>query len=472
MKDQEKKSNDSLKNELLHTRKNVWDRLKDHDLIDAFNKDYATYLDASKTEREAVRNVINLAEAKGFKNILKTRENGDKLYYPLHGKSIALYRKGKKSITEGLNILVAHVDSPRLDLKQYPVYEDQGLALFKTHYYGGVRKYQWVSIPLALHGIFVMKDGSIKDVIIGEDSHDPVFTIADLLPHLAANAQNTKKASEFIPGEKLNILAGSMPVSDDEKQDQRFKLNILKLFKDKYGISEEDFFSAEVELVPAGKSRDVGMDRSMLGGYGHDDRVCAYTALRAILDTEDPKTSALVFLMDKEEIGSEGASGSNTWFPEMVVGEILALEGKDSYTAIRRSLSNAHCLSADVNAAVHPDWTEVHDLRNAAYLNGGLVLTKFTGVRGKAGSSEANAEFVAALRRIFDENDITWHMAELGKVDEGGGGTIAKFMAYYGMQVIDAGVAVLGMHSPFEVVSKGDVYETYRAFQVILNSEF
>jgi aspartyl aminopeptidase len=471
MKEQ-KNQNNALKDELLHTRKNVWDRQKDREAVFAFNNDYVSFLDSSKTEREAVQNVIRLAESKGFENILKSPKNTEKLYYPLHGKSIALYRKGKKPLTDGLNILVAHVDSPRLDLKQYPVYEDQGLALFKTHYYGGVRKYQWVSIPLALHGTFAMKDGSVKNVVIGEDKNDPVFTIADLLPHLAANAQNKKKATEFIPGEKLNVLAGSLPVNEDEKQDQRFKLNILKLFKDKYAIAEDDFLSADVELVPAGKSRDVGLDRSLLGGYGHDDRVCAYTALRAILDVEKPKTSVLVFLMDKEEIGSEGASGSHTWFPEMVVGEILALEGKDSYTAIRRTLSNAHCLSADVNAAVHPDWTEVHDLRNAAYVNGGLVLTKYMGVRGKSGSSEANAEFVAALRKIFDENDITWHMGELGKVDEGGGGTIAKFMAYYGMQVIDAGVAVLGMHSPFEVVSKGDVYETYRAFQAVLSSEF
>jgi aspartyl aminopeptidase len=328
-----------------------------------------------------------------------------------------------------------------------------------------------VSIPLALHGTFAMKDGSIKNIVIGEKDSDPVFTIADLLPHLAANVQNTKNATEFIPGEKLNILAGSLPVNKDEKQDQRFKLNILKLFKDTYGIAEDDFLSADVELVPAGKSRDVGLDRSLLGGYGHDDRVCAYTALRAILDVEKVKKPVLVFLMDKEEIGSEGASGSNTWFPEMVVGEILALEDKDSYTAIRRTLSNAWCLSADVNAAVHPDWKDVHDLKNAAYINGGIVLTKFTGVRGKAGSSEANAEFIATLRKIFDENNITWHMAELGKVDEGGGGTIAKFMAYYGMQVIDAGVPVLGMHSPFEVVSKGDVYETYRAFQAMMNEE-
>jgi len=470
MKEQENQNN-ALKDELLHTRKNVWDTQKDREAVFAFNTDYVSFLDSSKTEREAVRNVIQLAESKGFENILTSPKNMDKLYYPLHGKSIALYRKGEKPLTEGVHILVAHVDSPRLDLKQYPVYEDQDLAMFKTHYYGGIRKYQWVSIPLALHGIFAMKDGSIKNIVIGEKDSDPVFTIADLLPHLAANAQNTKKATEFIPGEKLNILAGSLPVNDDEKQDQRFKLNILKLFKDTYGIAEDDFLSADVELVPAGKSRDVGLDRSLLGGYGHDDRVCAYTALRAILDVEKVKKPVLVFLMDKEEIGSEGASGSNTWFPEMVVGEILALEGKDSYTAIRRTLSNARCLSADVNAAVHPDWKDVHDLKNAAYINGGIVLTKFTGVRGKAGSSEANAEFVAALRKIFDENDITWHMAELGKVDEGGGGTIAKFMAYYGMQVIDAGVPVLGMHSPFEVVSKGDVYETYRAFRAIMNDE-
>jgi len=469
MKEQENQNN--TLDELLHTRKNVWDKQKDLEAVFAFNNEYASFLDSSKTEREAVQNVIELAESKGFENILRSPKKTDKLYYPLHGKSIALYRKGGKALTDRVHILVAHLDSPRLDLKQYPVYEDQDLVMFKTHYYGGIRKYHWVSIPLALHGTFAMKDGSIKNIVIGEDDNDPVFTIADLLPHLAANAQNTKKATEFIPGEKLNILAGSLPVSEDEKQDQRFKLNILKLFKDTYGIAEDDFLSADVELVPAGKSRDVGLDRSLLGGYGHDDRVCAYTALRAILDVEKPKTSSLVFLMDKEEIGSEGASGSNTWFPEMVVGEILALEGKDSYTSIRRTLSNARCLSADVNAAVHPDWKEVHDLKNASYINGGIVLTKFTGVRGKAGSSEANAEFVAALRKIFDENDITWHMAELGKVDEGGGGTIAKFMAYYGMQVIDAGVPVLGMHSPFEVVSKGDVYETYRAFQAVLNDE-
>ncbi|MDD3807499.1 MAG: aminopeptidase [Candidatus Marinimicrobia bacterium] len=471
MNKQEKHPKDTLEEELLHTRKNVWDTLKDLEEVNRFNKEYISFLNGSKTEREVIKQVIQLVESKGFKNIFSSEGVQDRLYYPLHGKSIAVFRRGEKPLTEALNILVAHVDSPRLDLKQYPVYEDQDLVLFKTHYYGGIRKYHWVSIPLAFHGIFAMKDGSIKEVIIGENESDPVFTIADLLPHLSAQVQKTKKATEFIPGEKLNILVGSLPVSHDVKQDQRFKLNILKVFKETYGISEEDFLSADIELVPAGNAREVGLDRSMVGAYGHDDRVCAYTALRAILDVKNPKTSALVFLMDKEEIGSEGASGSNTWFPEMVVGELLALEGNNSYRAIRRTLSGARCLSADVNAAVHPDWKEVHDLKNAAFLNGGLVLTKFTGARGKAGSSEANAEFVAQLRKIFDEHNITWQMGELGKVDEGGGGTIAKFMAYYGMQVIDAGVPVLGMHSTFEVVSKGDVYETYRAFQAMLTSE-
>jgi aspartyl aminopeptidase len=367
-----------------------------------------------------------------------------------------------------LRILVAHIDSPRLDLKQYPLYEDEEMAMFKTHYYGGIKKYQWVSRPLALHGVIAFPDGTVNPIIIGEDDDDPVFTISDLLPHLAGKAQMGKKASEFIPAEKLNVLIGGKPFTDDKELKDRVKLNVLSLLNDTYGITEKDFVSADLEIVPAGKARDVGLDRAFIGAYGQDDRVCAYASLRAVIDAEDSEANTMVLLLDKEEIGSEGAAGANTVIAELFLGYVLARHGLDQSAVVRRMLANAKCLSADVNAGVHPDWKEVHELRNAGYMNCGLVLSKFTGVRGKGGSNEASAEYVSYLRRLFDDNGIIWRIAELGKTDEGGGGTIAKFMSYYCMNVIDAGVSVLDMHSPFEISSKADIWMMYKAFKLFI----
>ncbi|HDR04488.1 MAG TPA: aminopeptidase [Candidatus Marinimicrobia bacterium] len=456
------------KERLFHERKNGWDCLKpeNEQVLQEYNRQYKSFLDAAKTEREAVDEIIRQIEPLGYQNLLECK-SADKSYFNHYGKSIAIYRDGKNGLESGLNILVAHLDSPRLDLKQYPIYEDTDIVFFKTHYYGGIKKYQWLSRPLAIHGVVILTDGTKKEIVIGEAESDPVFTIADLLIHLSKKAQMGKTVAEFIPGEKLNVIIGARPLGQ-EKEDQRSKAAILELLNEKFGIKEEDFLSADLEVVPAGKARDVGLDRALIGGYGHDDRVCAYASLRAILDAETLDKPALVLLMDKEEIGSEGATGSNTWFLEMVLGEILAKSGNDQYTKLRRLLTKASCLSADVNAAVHPDWAEVHDKRNAGYLGGGLVISKFTGSGGKGGSNEANAEFVAVLRKIFTDSDIVWHMAELGKIDEGGGGTIAKFMSYYGMNVIDAGVPVLDMHSPFEIVSKIDTWNMYQGFKAFL----
>jgi aspartyl aminopeptidase len=458
-----------LKKALFYERQNAWDHIPENQLkaLETYMKDYRTFLDEGKTERETVEAAIGLLKKAGFSDILTTKDTS-KIYYNHYDRALAVFRQGKGGIQKNLRILVAHIDSPRLDLKQYPLYEDEELAMLKTHYYGGIKKYQWVSRPLALHGVIAFPDGSVDSIMIGEAEDDPVFTVADLLPHLAAKAQMDKKANEFIPAEKLNVLFGGKPFNDDKELKDRVKLHAMSLLNDAYGITENDFISADLEIVPAGRARDVGLDRSMIGGYGQDDRVCAYAALRAVMDEDDPEASSLVLLLDKEEIGSEGAAGANTWIAELVLGYILARHGMDQSGVIRRMLANAECLSADVNAAVHPDWKEVHELRNAGFINGGLVLSKFTGVRGKGGSNEASAEYLGKLRDLFDRNNITWHVAELGKTDEGGGGTIAKFMSYYCMNVIDAGVPVLDMHSPFEITSKADIWMMYRAFNAFL----
>lgn len=454
-----------LEEKLLLTKKNAWDVIPDSEMknIEKYMSQYRRYLDDAKTEREAVDASIAILKESGFTDIRESKDT-KKIYYNHHDRAVGVYRQGKVPVQNGLRIVVAHIDSPRLDIKQYPLYEDQELALLKTHYYGGIKKYQWVSRPLAMHGVIVFKDGRKETVVIGEDPEDPVFTISDLLPHLARKAQMDKKASEFIPGEKLNIIIGGKPISDDKEIKDRVKLLAMSLLNDAYGMTEIDFTSADLEIVPAGKSRDVGLDRSLIGGYGQDDRVCSYAALRSIIDCDEPEVGTLVLLLDKEEIGSEGAAGAHTWIAELVMGFILKKHNLDQYGILRRLLASAECLSSDVNAAVHPDWKEVHDLKNAAVLNGGLALSKFTGSGGKGGSNEASAEFVARLRKLFDDNSIVWQLAELGKVDEGGGGTIAKFMSYYCMNVIDAGVPVLDMHSPFEITSKSDIWMMYLAF--------
>jgi aspartyl aminopeptidase len=458
-----------LKKALFLERENAWDHIPETQMkaLESYMGEYRSFLDDGKTERESVDAAIEILEKAGYVDIRKTKDT-KKIYYNHYGRAVAIFRQGKAPIEKNLRILVAHIDSPRLDLKQYPLYEDEELAMFKTHYYGGIKKYQWVSRPLALHGVIAFPDGTVNPVVIGEDDDDPVFTISDLLPHLAHKAQMDKKATEFIPGEKLNILIGGRPFNNDKELKDRVKLHVLSLLNDTYGITESDFVSADLEIVPAGKSRDVGLDRAFIGAYGQDDRVCSFASMKAVIDAEDPEVSSLVLLLDKEEIGSEGAAGANTVIAELVLGYVLARHGLDQSGVVRRLLANAQCLSADVNAAVHPDWKEVHDLRNAGYINGGLVLSKFTGSRGKGGSNEASAEYVARLRRLFDDNGIIWRIAELGKVDEGGGGTIAKFMSYYCMNVIDAGVSVLDMHSPFEITSKADIWMMYQAFKVFL----
>ncbi len=460
-----------LKEALFWERKNAWDHIPDPQMkhLENYMREYRSFLDLAKTERESVETAVEMLEKAGFSNIRTTKDTG-KIYYNHHDRALAVFRQGKAPIQKDLRIIVAHVDSPRLDLKQYPLYEDEELAMLKTHYYGGIKKYQWVSRPMALHGVIAFPDGTVDSIVIGEAEDDPVFTVSDLLPHLAKKAQMGKKADEFIPAEKLNILFGGRPFTDDKEVKDRVKLHVLSLLNEAYGITEDDFISADLEIVPAGKARDVGLDRALIGAYGQDDRVCAFSALRAVTDTDDPDVSSLILLLDKEEIGSEGASGANTWIAELVLGYILARHGLDQSGVVRRLLANAQCLSADVNAAVHPDWKEVHELRNAAYINGGLTLSKFTGVRGKGGSNEAPAEYVAQLRDLFDRNNIVWRVAELGKTDEGGGGTIAKFMSYYCMKVIDAGVGVLDMHSPFEITSKADIWMMYRAFGAFLKS--
>jgi len=458
-----------LKKALFLERENAWDHIPEPQMkaLESYMDQYRSFLDNGKTERESAETAIEILEKAGYVDIRKTKET-KKIYYNHHNRAVAVFRQGKGPIEKNLRILVAHIDSPRLDLKQYPLYEDEQLGMFKTHYYGGIKKYQWVSRPLALHGVVAFPDGTVNPIVIGEDEDDPVFTISDLLPHLAHKAQMGKKANEFIPGEKLNILIGGKPFVNDKELKDRVKLNVLSLLNDTYGITEKDFVSADLEIVPAGKSRDVGLDRAFIGAYGQDDRVCSFASLKAVIDAGDPDVSSLVLLLDKEEIGSEGAAGANTVIAELVLGYVLARHGMDQSGVVRRLLANAQCLSADVNAAVHPDWKEVHDLRNAGYINGGLVLSKFTGSRGKGGSNEASAEFVAHLRRIFDDSGIIWRIAELGKVDEGGGGTIAKFMSYYCMNVIDAGVSVLDMHSPFEITSKADIWMMYNAFKAFL----
>ncbi|MCK5519991.1 MAG: aminopeptidase [Candidatus Marinimicrobia bacterium] len=462
------------KNDLAKKRANIWDTTNDKQSKDIHEtaEAYKDFLNEVKTEREAVNRAVSDLEKHGFKHIDSVKSPA-KIYIPHMSKSLAAFVPGKSDISEGLNIIVAHIDSPRLDLKPSPLYEDQGLAFFKTHYYGGIKKYQWLSRALALHGVIFLKDGKKVDVRIGEDDNDPVFTIGDLLPHLAGKAQMDKKANEFIEAEKLNIIIGSKPAQKNKKNDDDIKdpvkMQILTLLNERYGIKECDFASADLEIVPAGKVRDLGLDRSMLAGYGHDDRICSWAGLEAVINAKNPEKPALLLLLDKEEIGSTGATGANSWLLEVFVGRILSLYGKDQYNTMLTCLSSSACLSADVNAAVHPDWISVHDKLNAAWLNEGVVLTKYTGVRGKAGSSEASPEFIAALRVLFDKNDIAWQTAELGKTDEGGGGTIAMFMAYYGMQVIDLGVGLIDMHSPFEIASKADLYMMKKAYTAFFN---
>lgn len=450
--------------------KNTWEKYKDNlNEVMEYNEGYKDYISKNKTERACVKDSIRLAKEKGFKPLdsFETLKPGDKVYVNNRDKNIALFVIGNKPLTEGMRILGAHIDSPRMDLKQNPLYESEGFALADTHYYGGVKKYQWVTIPLSLYGVVAKKDGTVVDVVIGEDDNDPVVGISDLLIHLAAD-QLDKKAAKVIEGENLDVTLGNMPLVGEEKD--AVKANILKLLKDKYDIEEEDFVSAEIEVVPSGKARDYGLDRSMIAGYGHDDRVCAYTSLTAILDMDVCDYTCCTILVDKEEIGSVGATGAHSLFFENTVGEMLVKMGIDSFVQTRLTLSRSKMLSSDVSAGVDPLYVSVNDKKNAAYLGNGIVFNKYTGARGKSGSNDASAEYVARIRAVMDESKIHYQTAELGKVDQGGGGTIAYILGNYNMDVIDAGIAVLNMHAPMEIVSKVDVYETYQAYKAFLKN--
>lgn len=450
--------------------KNTWEKYKDNlNEVMEYNEGYKDYISENKTERACVKDSIRLAKEKGFKPLdsFETLKPGDKVYVNNRDKNIALFVIGNKPLTEGMRILGAHIDSPRMDLKQNPLYESEGFVLADTHYYGGVKKYQWVTIPLSLYGVVAKKDGTVVDVVIGEDDNDPVVGISDLLIHLAAE-QLDKKAAKVIEGENLDVTLGNMPLVGEEKD--AVKANILKLLKDKYDIEEEDFVSAEIEVVPSGKARDYGLDRSMIAGYGHDDRVCAYTSLTAILDMDVCDYTCCTILVDKEEIGSVGATGAQSLFFENTVGEMLVKMGIDSFVQTRLTLSRSKMLSSDVSAGVDPLFVSVNDKKNAAYLGNGIVFNKYTGARGKSGSNDASAEYVARIRAVMDESNIHYQTAELGKVDLGGGGTIAYILGNYNMDVIDAGIAVLNMHAPMEVVSKVDVYETYQAYIAFLKN--
>ena len=436
-----------------------------------FNEGYKNFMSLCKTERECVKETIRIAEENGYKNlddIIKNGEAlkaGDKVYANNMDKAIALFIVGERPMEDGMKILGAHIDSPRLDLKQNPLYEDTDLALLETHYYGGIKKYQWVTLPLAIHGVVCKKDGTKVDIVIGEDDNDPGIGISDLLVHLA-QTQQEKKANKVIEGEDLNVLVGSIPLKGEEKD--AVKANILKILNDKYGIEEEDFLSAELEIVPAGKARDYGIDRSMVMAYGHDDRVCSYSSLMAMLKVDKIDKTCVCLLVDKEEIGSVGATGMQSKFFENTVAEVMDRVGDYSDIKLRRALKNSKMLSSDVSAAFDPNYPSVMEKKNSAYFGKGLVFNKYTGSRGKGGCNDANPEFIAELRAIMDKHDVAFQTAELGKVDQGGGGTIAYILANYNMEVIDCGVALHNMHAPWEVASKVDIYEAMKGYYAFL----
>ena len=454
-------------------RKNAWETYKDDNkVVMDFNEGYKDFISVAKTERLAVRESVKLLEKYGFKDAsaVKSAKKGDKLYFVNKNKNVCAFIVGSLELEEGLRILGAHIDSPRLDLKEHPIYEKSGFALGDTHYYGGVKKYQWVTIPLALHGVICKKDGKVIEVNIGEDESDPVVGITDLLIHLSAD-QMAKPLAKGIEGENLDITLGNLPLDDKEKEP--VKANVLKILKEKYDIEEEDLVSAEIEVVPAGKARDFGLDRSMVAGYGHDDRSCAYTSLMALLDTKpaDVKQTACCILVDKEEIGSVGATGAQSLFFENAIARLAALLGKDNPLWIARlALENSKMLSSDVSAGFDPLYASVSDPKNCAYLGNGIVFNKYTGSRGKSGSNDSNPEYYAFVRKCMDDENVAWQNAELGKVDQGGGGTIAYILGNYNMNVIDAGIPVLNMHAPMEVVSKVDVYEAYRGYKAFLKA--
>ncbi len=457
-----------LKEQLLSTKKNGYDRPLDEAAMESYCNGYKAFLDAGKTERLCAAEVIRLAEGRGYRPYVRgmALKAGDRVYLSNRGKAVLLAHIGERSLAEGVQIAAAHIDSPRLDLKPNPLYEEAELAYFKTHYYGGIRKYQWVTIPLELHGVIALRDGTNVPVNIGGGPGDPRLVITDLLPHLGAE-QAKKPLAMAIPAETLNLLLGSRPIGDEEDSG-RVKLAVMKLLHEKYGITEDDFTSAELEAVPAGSACDIGLDRSMIGAYGHDDRVCAYAALKALLDLErTPVRTAVCVLADKEEIGSDGVTGMQSAAFDTFMEDLCETQG----VPVRSCFEKSFCLSADVTAAYDPDYADVYEKRNAAYLNYGVGLCKYTGARGKSGASDADAETVAYVRRIFDGAGVAWQIAELGKVDAGGGGTVAMYMANRNITTLDAGVPVLSMHAPFETVAKLDCYETYRGMKALYQAE-
>ncbi|MBW1972480.1 MAG: aminopeptidase [Deltaproteobacteria bacterium] len=464
---------DTIEKEIKYKKKMAWDNLDEGLRKRAFEfcEDYKKFITDAKTERETINKILDLSKKANFKDGELYKE-GDRFFFVKHKKIMALVRKGKKRAKEGLSIVVSHIDAPRLDLKQNPLYEDVDLCMLRTHYYGGIKKYHWTAMPLSLHGVIIKKDGSVVELSIGEKLEDPVFTICDLLPHLSHKIQDEKKLKEAIEGEKLTLMAGSIPLSDKNAK-ERVKLNILKILNERYGLIEEDFLSADIEIVPAGAAKDVGFDRSMVGGYGQDDRVCSYSNLKAIMDSEDPKRWTVALFVDKEEIGSDGNTGAKSRFIEYITSKILAIDGEENpQSIIMDTLMQSRALSADVNGGVNPNYQEVHEKQNAAFLGYGVCVTKFTGNGGKYSASEASAEFMGWIRKLFNKHGVTWQTGELGKIDEGGGGTVAKFLSYYGMDIIDCGVALLGMHSPFEVASKLDIFETYRAYKTFFEADW
>ncbi len=453
---------------LCYENKNMFSKADDKEKKEIFDfcEDYRRFITDAKTEREFCDATCRELARAGFVPLEEkvSLSAGDKVYTVNRGKGVIAAVIGTDDIRQGISLIGAHMDSPRLDLKPNPLYEDGGMAFFKTHYYGGIKKYQWTAIPLAIHGVVALTDGTQINIVIGEDENDPVFCISDLLPHLA-DVQMKKKMHEAIPGESLNVILGNIACEDEDVK-EGIKLNILKLLNERYGINEEDLLSSEIEVVPAFKARDIGLDRSMVGGYGQDDRVCAYTALRALLDIKKPKKTAVCLLVDKEEVGSMGATGMQSRKFENVLAKLCALSCKDyNDIVLRDCLTNSTCLSADVGAAFDPNYPDVTERRNGAIFGGGIFLTKYTGSRGKGGASDASAELVAKIRKIFNENGVKWQIGELGKVDGGGGGTIAQFVANLDMDVIDAGVALLSMHSPYEIASKFDIFMTYKAYR-------
>ncbi len=466
-------------------KKNAWAKYptgEKREALMAFAEDYRKFISDCKTERECSAEIYAQAKAAGFKDLDEliaagaSIQAGDRIVANNMGKGLALFIMGKQGLEAGMNILGAHIDSPRMDLKQVPLFEDAEMAMLDTHYYGGIKKYQWVTLPLALHGVICKKDGSVVNVNIGDKPEDPVFGITDLLPHLAAD-QLQKTGAKVIEGESLDLLIGSMPIEEieegegEEKKEKikdKVKANILRILEETYGVEEDDFLSAEIEVVPAGPARDYGLDRSMIMGYGHDDRVCSYPSYRAMLEIDVPEYTSVCLLVDKEEVGSIGASGMQSRFFENTVAEVMNLAGEYSSLALRRAMKNSKMLSSDVSAAFDPNFPSVMEKKNSAYLGKGLVFNKYTGSRGKSGSNDANAEYVAKLRNIMDSNEVSFQTSELGKVDQGGGGTIAYILANYDMNVIDSGVAVLNMHAPWEIISKVDLYEAYKGYVAFL----